>query len=246
MDTDTAGNAALPSLANPGRIVLPGLPADQRGLLRWLPGLYVARHYERSWLKSDLVAGLVLTAILVPVGMGYAEAAGLPAINGLYATILPLLAYALFGPSRILVLGPDSSLAAMIAAVIIPLSMGDPSRTVALAGMLAILSGIIITIGGLARLGFITDLLSKPIRYGYMNGIALTVLVSQMPKLFGFSVDAEGVIQTARAFVQGLLAGETNVGWRWPWGRPHSLSSCCSSAIRASPACWWPLWARQS
>ena len=93
------------------------------------------------WLRSDLVAGLVLTAILVPVGMGYAEAAGLPAIYGLYATIVPLIAYAIFGPSRILVLGPDSSLAAIIAAVILPLAAGDPARTVALAGMLAIFTG---------------------------------------------------------------------------------------------------------
>ena len=87
------------------------------------------------------MAGLVLTAILVPVGMGYAEAAGLPAIYGLYATIVPLIAYAIFGPSRILVLGPDSSLAAIIAATIVPLAAGDPDRLVALAGMLALLTG---------------------------------------------------------------------------------------------------------
>jgi high affinity sulfate transporter 1 len=186
------------------------LPSDQKGLLKWLPGLYILRHYRPAWLRSDLVAGLVLTAILVPVGMGYAEAAGLPAIYGLYATIVPLIAYALFGPSRILVLGPDSSLAAMIAAVIVPLAAGDPNRTVALAGMLAIFTGALCILAGLARLGFITELLSKPIRYGYMNGIALTVLVSQLPKLFGFSAQGSGVIAQTQAFVQGVLAGQTN------------------------------------
>jgi high affinity sulfate transporter 1 len=175
-----------------------------------MPGLETLRHYQRKWLRSDLQAGLVLTAILIPVGMGYAQAAGLPAIHGLYATILPLLAYAIFGPSRILVLGPDSSLAAMIAAVILPLGGGDPARTLALAGMLAILTGLVCIVAGLGRLGFITELLSKPIRYGYMNGIALTVLVSQLPKLFGFSGSGSGVVKQAAAFIQGVLAGKTN------------------------------------
>ena len=168
------------------------------------------RHYRLKWLRSDLTAGLVLTAILVPVGMGYAEAAGLPAIYGLYATIIPLIAYAIFGPSRILVLGPDLSLAALIAAVILPLAAEDPARTVALAGMLAIFTGILCVLAGLLRLGFITELLSKPIRYGYMNGIALTVLVSQLPKLFGFSASGNGVLEQSAAFIQGVAAGETN------------------------------------
>jgi high affinity sulfate transporter 1 len=205
-----AENEAIPVAAIPGKITRPGLPDDQRGAWKWLPGLYTLRHYRVRWLRNDLVAGLVLTAVLVPVGMAYAEAAGLPAINGLYATIVPLIAYALVGPSRVLVLGPDSSLAAMIVAVVLPLAAGDPSRTIALAGMLAIFGGAICILAGLARLGFITDLLSKPIRYGYMNGIALTVLVSQLPKLFGFSVDASGLVAESAAFVKGVLAGETN------------------------------------
>ena len=206
-----ADNEAVP-LVSPGsgKIARPGLPEDQRGLWKWLPGLYTLRHYRAGWLRNDLVAGLVLTAVLVPVGMGYAEAAGLPAINGLYATIVPLIAYALIGPNRVLVLGPDSSLAAMIAAVIVPLAAGDPSRTIALAGMLAIFGGAICILAGLAHLGFITDLLSKPIRYGYMNGIALTVLVGQLPRLFGFSVSAEGLIAESVAFAKGVVAGMTN------------------------------------
>ena len=130
--------------------------------------------------------------------MAYAEAAGLPPITGLYATLVPLIAYALFGPSRILVLGPDSSLAGIIAAVVLPLAAGDPARAIALAGMLSILTGLICVAAGLLKFGFITDLLSKPVRYGYVNGIALTVIVGQLPKLFGFSIDATGLIPEAR------------------------------------------------
>jgi high affinity sulfate transporter 1 len=180
------------------------------GAGRWLPGLEALRTYQRSWLSRDVVAGIVLTALLVPAGMGYAEASGLPAIYGLYATIIPLVVYALVGPSRILVLGPDSSLAPLIAAAVLPLAAGSEAEAVALAGLLAIFSGLLCVLAGLARFGFIADLLSKPVRYGYMNGIALTVLLSQVPKLFGFSIDAEGVIPEARALVRGVVDGETN------------------------------------
>ena len=177
---------------------------------RWVPGLQTIRTYQRSWLPRDVVAGIVLTALLVPAGMGYAEASGLPAIYGLYATMVPLVVYAVVGPSRILVLGPDSSLAPLIAATILPLAAGSEAEAVALAGMLAIFSGLLCVLAGLARFGFIADLLSNPVRYGYMNGIALTVLLSQLPKLFGFSTDAEGVIPEARALVGGVADGETN------------------------------------
>jgi high affinity sulfate transporter 1 len=179
--------------------------------LRWLPGFGVLKAYKRQWLRHDLVAGVVLTAVLVPVGMAYAEASGLPPITGLYATIVPLTVYALVGPSRILVLGPDSSLAGIIAAVVIPLSAGDPARAIALAGALSIVTGILCIAAGLLNFGFLTDLLSKPVRYGYVNGIALTVIVGQLPKLFGFSVDAEGLVDEARAFVQAVASGSTNL-----------------------------------
>jgi high affinity sulfate transporter 1 len=148
--------------------------------------------------------------MLVPVGIAYAVASGVPGIYGLYATVFPLLAYALFGPSRILVLGPDSSLAALILGVVLPLSGGDPARAVALASMMAIISGLACILAGAARLGFITELLSKPIRYGYMNGIALTVLLSQLPKLCGFSVDADGPLRKLWAITLAVLAGKTN------------------------------------
>ena len=150
-------------------------PGAPRGPLRWLPGVAALRSYDASWLRHDLVAGLVLTAMLVPVGIAYAVASGLPGIHGLYATIVPLLAYALVGPSRILVLGPDSALASLILSVVLPLSGGDPARAVALAGAMALVSGLLCVGAGLLRLGFLTELLSKPIRYGYMNGIAVTV-----------------------------------------------------------------------
>jgi len=176
-----------------------------------MPGIgLLLRDYEWASLRHDIAAGLVLTTMLVPVGVAYAEASGVPGIYGLYATIVPLLAYALFGPSRILVLGPDSSLAAIIFAVILPLSRGDPLRAISLASAMAIVSGIVCILAGVVRLGFITELLSKPIRYGYMNGIALTVLISQLPKLFGFSIDAEGPLRSLWMIGKGIFEGKVN------------------------------------
>jgi high affinity sulfate transporter 1 len=177
---------------------------------RWLPGLRVLSEYQAAWFGRDLMAGLVLTAMLVPVGIAYALASGVPGIYGLYATIVPLLAYAIFGPSRILVLGPDSSLAAVILAVVFPLSDGDPARAIALASMMAVVSGLVCVLIGVLRLGFVTELLSKPIRYGYMNGIALTVLISQLPKLFGFSIAGVGPIRDLARIGHGILSGEAN------------------------------------
>ena len=188
----------------------PRLHISRTDWTRWLPGLRTLGQYESSWLRHDVVAGLVMTTMLVPVGIAYAEASGVPGINGLYATIVPLLAYAVFGPSRILVLGPDSALAPVILAVVLPLSAGDPERAVAAAAMMAIVSGVVCVAAGLARLGFITELLSKPIRYGYMNGIAITVILSQVPKLLGFSVNAAGPVRQARGIVESVLAGNTN------------------------------------
>ena len=177
---------------------------------RWIPGLQILTNYQSAWLVKDVMAGLMLTAMLVPVGIAYALASGVPGIYGLYATIVPLLAYALFGPSRILVLGPDSSLAPVILAVVFPLSGGDPTRAVPLAGMMAIVSGLVCILIGAFRLGFVTELLSKPIRYGYMNGIALTVLINQTPKLFGFSISGAGPLRDIIRISQGIIGGEAN------------------------------------
>jgi len=193
----------------PGRLMRP-VSSELAGWKRWLPGVQMLARYEPAWLAHDLMAGLVLTTMLVPVGIAYAVASGVPGIYGLYATIVPLLAYALFGPSRILVLGPDSSLAALILAVVLPLSGGDPMRAVALAGMMAVVSGLVCILAGLLRLGFITELLSKPIRYGYMNGIAFTVLISQLPKLFGISIDSDGPLRDLWHIGEALLGGAAN------------------------------------
>lgn len=176
----------------------------------WLPAIETLRRYEAAWLPRDIFAGLVLATMLVPVGIAYAAASGLPGIYGLYATIVPLLVYAVFGPSRILVLGPDSALAAVILGVVVPLSGGDPLRAATLAAMMAIVSGTVCILAGIARLGFVTELLSKPIRYGYMNGIALTVLISQLPKLFGFSIGSEGPLRSLWAIADAILEGKTN------------------------------------
>jgi MFS superfamily sulfate permease-like transporter len=140
-----------PALPQTGRVPRPGLAKDQTGWLRWLPGLHVLRHYELVWLPHDLMAGLALTAVLVPVGIAYAVASGLPGICGLYATMAGLLAYAMVGPSRILVLGPDSSLAALILAVVLPLSAGYPQRAIALGGMMALVSGVLAVLAGNAN-----------------------------------------------------------------------------------------------
>jgi high affinity sulfate transporter 1 len=183
---------------------------DGMSMFRWVPGLQAVSTYRRQWLVKDIVAGVVLTTLLVPQGMAYAELAGLPPITGLYTSILCLLGYAVFGPSRILVLGPDSSLGPMIAATILPLiaAKGDPKRAVALASLLAIMVAVIMIVAGVAKLGFIADLISKPTMIGYLNGLALTILVGQLPKLFGFKVDAEGLIGEFIAFVKGLANGE--------------------------------------
>ena len=172
---------------------------------RWVPGIGVARAYQKRWLRADLVAGLVLAAILVPQGMAYAELAGLPAVTGLYTTIACLVAYAVFGPSRILVLGPDSSVSPMIFAAIVPLlATDDPATAIALAGMLALLVGGISIALGIGKLGFVADLLSSEVQVGYMNGLAITIIVGQLPKLFGFSTDADGFVEEIEEFFRGL------------------------------------------
>ncbi|MFF4569177.1 SulP family inorganic anion transporter [Streptomyces sp. NPDC001410] len=177
--------------------------------LRAVPGVRAASSYRREWLAKDLVAGVVLTTLLVPQGMAYAELAGLPPITGLYTSILCLLGYAVCGPSRILVLGPDSSLGPMIAATVLPLAGagGDPDRAVALASMLALMVALVMILASMAKLGFVADLISKPTMIGYMNGLALTILIGQLPKLLGFKVEADTLIGECVGLVEKLAAG---------------------------------------
>ncbi len=176
----------------------------------WLPGLQTLRQYQRDWLRHDLVAGLALSAVLVPVGMGYAQASGLAPVYGLYATIVPLLVYAVVGPSRILVLGPDSTLAAVIAAVVVPMAAQTPDRAAPLAALLAVLAGAISVLIGMARLGMLADLLSKPIRIGFLNAVALTVLVGQTPKLLDIDIQAQSLVGRALETAQHVLRGGGN------------------------------------
>lgn len=177
-----------------------------------VPGIAQARTYRREWLGNDLAAGLVITGLLAPAGMAYAAAAGLPPVTGLYATIVPLLVYAVFGPSRIMVLGPDSSLTPLLVAAIVPLAADSTAEAVAVAGALAVITGVMCVVAGLARFGFIAELLSAPVRYGYLAGIAVTIIVAQAAQLAGFSVSGDSLFSQIRQLVTGLDDGLLN-GW---------------------------------
>lgn len=176
----------------------------------WIPGLRVARSYQRDCLGSDLRAGLSVAAVAVPTGIAYAQLAGLPPVVGLYASILPPAAYALFGSSRQLIVGPDSATCAMVAAAILPLAAGDPTRYAALSVLLTLLVGVLGIAGGLLRLGFIANFLSIPILTGFLNGIALSIISGQLGKLFGFQVSPQGFFRLLGEFVSKL--GQTH----WP------------------------------
>jgi high affinity sulfate transporter 1 len=177
---------------------------------RAVPGVGVARSYKKAWLKPDLVAGAALSAALVPAGMAYAEASGLPAVNGLYASVVPMIFYALFGPSRVVIVGPDSSLAPMIAAAILPLAGRDPEQAVPMAGVLAILIGAFLFAGRLFKLCFVTGLLSKPIRVGYLNAIAQAVTVSQLPRLLGIDSAGDSLVDRLGSLAGAVISGGIN------------------------------------
>jgi sulfate permease, SulP family len=167
-----------------------------------LPGARELRSYDRRWLRPDLVAGVTVASIAIPQSLGMAELAGLPVVAGLYATLLPLVAYALFGSSRQLVVGPEGTLAALTAVTVAPLAAGDPARYAPLAAMLAVLVGGILILGGVLRLGFMAEFFSRPILLGYINGIALSIIAGQLPKLLGLEIDADdffpSLAETAR------------------------------------------------
>src|SRR4051795_10486735 len=198
---------ALPHRTEPGHHA----PSGAGRLSRFVPGIQATKGYQRPWVTRDVMAGWVPPPVWGPGGVASAELPAPPPITGLYTSMMCLAAYAVFGPSRILVLGPDSSLGPMIAATVLPLvaSGGDPERAVQLAAMLALLVGAITVAVGVAKLGFIADLLSKPTQIGYMVGLALTIFIGQLPKLFGFSVDADGLIDETKGFVKGVADGET-------------------------------------
>jgi high affinity sulfate transporter 1 len=187
-------------------------PASTSPQVSWLPGLQMVRRYRREWLRGDLLAGIAVTALMIPHGMAYAELAGVPAVTGLYTTITSVLAYALFGPSRVLLLGPDSSLAPLIAAAIaIAASDGEPATAIAIAGMLALMTGGLCVLAGISRLGSIAELLSRPVQLGYLNGLAIVMVLSQTSKLAGFSVSGDTPVEQTWDVVAGVADGLVNV-----------------------------------
>jgi high affinity sulfate transporter 1 len=163
------------------------------------------RTYERAWLRPDIIAGVTVTAYLIPQVMAYAEGvAGLPAVVGLWAAMGPLAVYAFLGSSRQLSVGPESTTALMTATAVAPLAAGDPSKYAALAAALALMVGVLCLLGYLGRLGFLADLLSKPVLTGYMAGVAVIMVTSQLDKLTGSTVDGDTFVSEIGSFVSNL------------------------------------------
>ncbi len=171
---------------------------------RLLPGVADLASYRRSWLRGDLIAGVTVAAYLVPQVMAYSGLAGLPPVAGLWAILLPLAIYALLGSSRKLSVGPESTTALMTATVIAPLAGGNPSLYAALAASLAIVTGLLCLVAWVARLGFVANLLSKPILAGYMAGVALIMIAGQLEKITGVPVDGGGFFAEVASFGRGV------------------------------------------
>ena len=171
---------------------------------RYLPGIWVLRGYQRTWLRGDLLAGVTVAAYLVPQVMAYAEVAGLPAITGLWAAVAPLVAYAILGSSRQLSVGPESSTALMTATAVTVLVAGDQQNYAETAAALALAVSAICLVCWLARLGFLANLLSHPVLIGYMAGIAVLMIVSQLGKVSGIDVEGDSVLSEVRFFVAHL------------------------------------------
>jgi len=166
----------------------------------------------RQALARDALAGVVLSTLLVPTGLAYATAMGLAPSVGLYATIIPLVVYAIVGPSRILVMGPESLTIPLIAALVMSLSDGDPSRAAELAALLSVVSGLLVLAAGASRFGFLADLLSKPVRYGYLHAIAVLVIVGQIPTMLGLPGRFESLADSVSAVWDGVRDDGVN-GW---------------------------------
>jgi high affinity sulfate transporter 1 len=176
----------------------------------WVPGIAQFTGYQRGWLRGDVVAGLTVTAYLVPQVMAYATLAGVPAVTGLWAAVVALTIYAIFGSSMRLSVGPESTTALMTAAVVAPIAIGDSARYLALVGALALLVGAVCFLGGLARLGFLANLLSAPVLIGYMTGIAILMVASQLEKITGVPVSGDEFVELMRTFVRNASL------YHWP------------------------------
>ncbi len=182
---------------------------EPKGWLRLVPGLATFGSYEKAWLAPDILAGVSVAAVAIPVGMAYAQLMGLPPVTGLYATIIPLVVYFFFGSSRQLIVGPDASTAALVAAALASVAVADPASYVPLACMLAVLAGVFAVLGGILRLGFVANFLGKPILVGFMNGTALIIIMSQAGKFFGFSLQSSGFFRQVVELVSRL--GQTHL-----------------------------------
>ena len=157
-----------------------------------VPLLDTIRGYNRSWLTPDLAAAVTVWAIVVPESMAYASIAGMPPETGLYAASIPVIVYALFASSRRVTFGPSAAIASISAATVAPLASGDPERVFALTVALTLITGVVLLLGGLAKLGAIADFLSRPVLTGFLTGVGLTVAIGQVPKIMGVDIDADG------------------------------------------------------
>lgn len=164
---------------------------------RIAPGLHDLLHYQRADLPKDLAAGLAVAAVALPVGVAYAQLAGFHPAVGLYSSILPLLAYFLFGTSRQLILGPDAATCALIALTVAPMAGGDPQVYIALSALLALFAGLFCILACFLKLGALADFLSRPILVGFLNGVAVSIALGQSGKLFGFNIEQQGVVLVA-------------------------------------------------
>jgi high affinity sulfate transporter 1 len=163
-------------------------------LERVAPGLAALLAYDRSNLRFDLIAGLSVAAVAVPVGIAYAQLAGFSPVVGLYSSIMPLIVYAVFGTSRQLIVGPDSATCALVAAAVAPLAAGDADLYLSLSITLAFLTGLLLVAGSFLKLGALADFLSAPILVGFLNGIAISIMLGQIAKIFGFPIEAGGML----------------------------------------------------
>ncbi|KLI08438.1 SulP family inorganic anion transporter [Mycolicibacterium senegalense] len=170
----------------------------------WVPGLGQFAGYQRSWLRGDVLAGVTVAAYLVPQVMAYATVAGLPPVAGLWAALAPMAVYAVLGSSRQLSVGPESTTALMTATALAPLAIGDPTRYAAMSAVLALLVGVICLAAGLGRLGFLAELLSRPVLVGYMTGVAVIMISGQLGKVTGVDVTGDEFIDQVRSFVTGI------------------------------------------
>jgi sulfate permease, SulP family len=207
-----------------------GAGSSRRGWSYYLPGLWSLRHYDKRWLRGDVLAGLAVAAYLVPQVMAYAEVAQLPAIRGLWAITASLLVYAVLGSSKELSVGPESTTALMTAAALGSLAAGQPGRWPLVAATLAVATGLVCLAARLVRLGFLSDLLSKPVLTGYMCGIGILMIISQLGKITGIDVPSGSVLEELIFTVRHL--DQLHV--------PTVVISAIVVAVLLAIHRWWP------